>query len=196
MTDGGAAFWNDQADSFDAEPDHGLTDPRVLAAWRRVLLPVLPEPPAMVADLGCGTGSLSIMAAQAGYAVCGIDFAPKMVERGRAKAGAAGVRVGFAVGDAADPPLRRRAFDAVMVRHLLWAMPDPLGAVGRWADLLGPDGVLLLVEGRWWTGGGLTAEHTAAIVRRLGWRAEVTPLQEPDLWGGPISDERYLVVSR
>jgi hypothetical protein len=75
-------------------------------------------------------------------------------------------------------------------------MPDPLGAVGRWAGLLGPDGVLLLVEGRWWTGGGLTAEHTAAIVRRLGRRAEVTPLQEPDLWGGPISDERYLVVSR
>jgi len=39
-----------------------------------------------------------------------------------------------------------------MSRHVLWAMPDPAGALEHWIALLRPGGRSLLVEGRWSTG--------------------------------------------
>ena len=61
--------------------------------------------------------------------------------------------------------------------------------------LLRPSGRLVLVEGFWHTGTGLGAEETRALV--LGARSEcdVYPLDNVLLWGGLVSDERYLVTS-
>ena len=54
----------------------------------------------------------------------------------------------------------------------------------------------MLVEGRWHTGVGLTATEAARAVRLHRDEAEVTALDDHELWGGPITDERYLLVSR
>ncbi|HTJ32375.1 MAG TPA: class I SAM-dependent methyltransferase [Dactylosporangium sp.] len=189
-------YWDEQADTFDDEPDHGLLDPGVRAAWRDALMPLLPAAPARVADLGSGTGSLSVLLAEAGYEVAGLDLAPRMVEAARAKAAAAGVDVRFEVGDAAAPPWAAGEFDVVLVRHVLWALPDPDAAVGRWVRLLRPGGRLVLVEGRWSTGGGLTAERVRHAVLRHRREADVTALDDPALWGRAIQDERYVVTSR
>jgi ubiquinone/menaquinone biosynthesis C-methylase UbiE len=62
-----------------------------------------------------------------------------MVEVARAKAAAAGVPAEFAVGDASAPPWPAGTFDVVLVRHVLWALPDPDAALGRWVGLLKPD---------------------------------------------------------
>lgn len=187
-------YWDEQAASFDDEPDHGLRDPGVRAAWSALLLPLVP-PASRVADLGAGTGSLSVLLAQAGHRVTGVDLAPRMVAAARAKAVAAGVPATFAVADAAAPPLPEATFDVVLVRHVLWALPDPDDAVRRWVRLLVPGGRLVLVEGRWWSGAGLPAERTRALVLGHRAQAEVVPLPDPALWGGPIEDERYLVLS-
>ncbi|WP_249714450.1 class I SAM-dependent methyltransferase [Rhizomonospora bruguierae] len=191
-----AAYWDGQAAGFDAEPDHGLADPTVRAAWTRLLLPLMPTACARVADLGSGTGSLAVLLAQAGHRVSGVDLAPRMVEVARAKAAAAGVPAEFDVGDAATPPWPAGTFDVVLVRHVLWALPDPDAALQRWVELLKPDGRLVLVEGRWWTGGGLAAGQATDLVLRHRREAVVARLDDPTLWGGPIRDERYLLVSR
>ena len=190
-----AEFWDAQAAAFDEEPDHGLTEPAVRQAWAGLLLPRLPRA-ATVADLGCGTGSLAVLLAQAGHRVSGVDLAPRMVAAARAKAAGAGVRADVVVGDAADPPWPPGTFDVVLGRHVLWAMPDPGEALRRWVGLLRPGGLLLLVEGRWWTGGGLTAATTTELVLRHRGEATVERLDDPAFWGGPIADERYLVASR
>jgi ubiquinone/menaquinone biosynthesis C-methylase UbiE len=88
---GEAEYWDSQADTFDHQPDHGLLDTSVRQAWRRLLLAELPPAPAAVADLGSGTGTLSVLLAAEGYAVTGLDFAPQMIRAARAKARAAGV---------------------------------------------------------------------------------------------------------
>jgi len=188
-------YWDEQAKSFDEEADHGLLAPAVRMAWRDLLLSRLPRPGATVADLGCGTGSLSCLLAQEGYVVSGVDFAPRMVAAAQVKATESGVSATFAVGDAADPPLADASFDVVVVRHVLWAMPDPDAAVGRWVQLLCPSGRLLLVEGRWHTGGGLSAQRARELVGRHRAHVEVEHLRDDTLWGGPVSDERYLVLS-
>jgi SAM-dependent methyltransferase len=193
---GEAAFWDGQAATFDEGADHGLRDPRVGEAWRRLLLAHLPAAPAAVADLGCGTGSLSVLLAAEGYAVTGLDFAPAMIRVARAKARTAGARARFVLSDAAAPTLPPASFDVVLARHVLWAMPDAGRALAAWLRLLVPGGILALVEGRWSTGAGLTAAEADRAVRRHRDDATVTPLDDPGLWGGPVSDERYLLISR
>ncbi len=131
---GEAGYWDSQADTFDHQPDHGLLDPQVRQAWRRLLLAELPPAPAAIADLGCGTGTLSVLLAAEGYAVTGLDFAPQMIRAARAKARAAGVSARFELSNAAAPTLPAASFDVVLARHVLWAMPDP----GRGARGLAP----------------------------------------------------------
>ena len=121
---------------------------------------MLPPPPARIADLGCGTGTLTRLLVDEGYVVDGIDISPEMISRARAKVPEAD----FRVGDAATPGLEEAAYDVVLCRHVLWAMPDPVTAFATWVDLLAPDGVVVLVEGRWGTGAGLTASAAEAIV--------------------------------
>jgi ubiquinone/menaquinone biosynthesis C-methylase UbiE len=189
-------YWDAEAASFDDEPDHGLLDPVVRSAWERLLLPQLPDPPASLVDLGCGTGSQTLLLASAGHEVVGVDYSPKMIEAARSKAAGAGMDARFEVADAASPGLPPETFDAVVVRHVLWAMPDVDAALAEWVGLLRPGGRLVMVEGRWHTGAGMTASETEEAVRRHRSEALVTPLDDPDLWGGPITDERYLLVSR
>ena len=197
MTDeSSAAYWDSQADVFDEEADHGLRDPRVRDAWRRLLLAHLPAAPAAVADIGCGTGSLSVLLATEGYAVTGLDYAPGMLKAARAKARAAGASARFVLSDAAAPVLSPASFDVVFARHVLWAMPDVDAALAAWLRLLLPGGTLVLVEGRWSTGAGFTTAEAGRAVLRHRADATITALDDPLLWGGPVSDERYLLVSR
>lgn len=183
------------AATFDEEPDHGLLDPTVRSAWNALLRAHLPDPPADVLDLGCGTGSLTVLLAAAGYRVQALDLASAMVAAARDKVSSAGLTATVLLGDAADPPGRPGAFDVVLARHVLWALPDPAAAVARWMRLLRPGGRMVLVEGQWWTGGGLSAEQTRRLVLPYATSVETTFLTDPTLWGGPISDERYLCLA-
>jgi len=82
--------WDREAASFDDEPDHGLADPAVRERWRELLLGVLPPAPALVADLGCGTGTPSRLLVDEGRwatgAGLGADQARSIVQGVRAEA--------------------------------------------------------------------------------------------------------------
>lgn len=195
MTAGDAATWDAEAGTFDDEPDHGLHDSYVRDAWRTLMMALMPPAPARVADLGCGTGTLSLLLAQDGYSVAGVDFSPQMIRRATAKAGTF-PGSSFVVGDAAAPPFAGGVYDAVLCRHVLWALPDPAAALAHWAELLGPDGRLVLVEGSWSSGSGLTGTQTVELVEEAGFRADHRDLSETALWGRRVEDERYVVVGR
>jgi SAM-dependent methyltransferase len=55
--------------------------------------------PGRALDLGCGTGTDAIDLARRGWQVVGIDFASEAIDKAKAKAAAAGVKVDFVVGD-------------------------------------------------------------------------------------------------
>ncbi|MFG2912191.1 class I SAM-dependent methyltransferase [Kitasatospora sp. NPDC048298] len=212
-----AEYWDAAAAAFDQEPDHGLRAGPVRAAWVRRVRGWVPGGPADVLDVGCGTGSLALLLAADGHRVTGVDLAPRMVGRARAKLVAAGLTARFLVGDAGAPPLRDGSFDVLLSRHLLWTLPEPERALRAWVRLLRPGGRLVLVEGRWreagraadvpppypagagrlpW-GGGVGVEELATAVRPLVSELRVEPLAgEAELWGGPVDDERYALVAR
>ncbi|MFJ8214512.1 class I SAM-dependent methyltransferase [Streptomyces sp. NPDC096033] len=216
MTDRTAAitaYWDAAAPTFDDDPDHGLRAHHTRAAWSALLHSWIPSEPLDVLDNGCGTGSISLLLAEAGHRVTGVDLAPRMIEQARAKCATAGREARFLLGDAMEPPTGEQRFDVVLSRHLLWTLPDPEAALRQWLARLRPRGRLVLVEGRWrqagqsgvpyvtgaeslpWNG-GISAEDLSATVRPLVSALRVEPLSgNPDLWGGEVEDERYALIA-
>ncbi|MFE2165638.1 class I SAM-dependent methyltransferase [Streptomyces sp. NPDC059447] len=216
MTDRTAAitaYWDAAAATFDNEPDHGLRADRTRVAWARLLRSWMPSDPVDVLDIGCGTGSMSLLLAEAGHQVTGVDLAPRMIEQARTKFSVAGLEGRFLVGDAMAPPTGERRFDVVLSRHLVWTLPDPEAGLREWVTRLRRGGRLVLVEGRWqeagqsgvpyvagaeslpWNG-GISAKDLATTVRPFVSGLRVEPLSSnPDLWGGEVDDERYALIA-
>ncbi|MFK0120621.1 class I SAM-dependent methyltransferase [Streptomyces sp. NPDC090994] len=187
--------WDAEAARFDAEPDHGLRDPRVRRAWADRMRSWLPARSADVLDLGCGTGSLALLAAERGHRVTGVDLSPAMLERARAKL--AGRDARFLTGDASAPPVGERRFDVVLARHVLWTLPGPGRVLRHWRGLLRPGGRLVLVEGVWGRVApvGISADRLTGLLAPLAGQVRVEPLSDdPLLWGKEVADERYAVV--
>lgn len=189
--------WDTAAPQFDNEADHGLRDPVVRAAWQELLLAWLPPNPVRVLDIGCGTGSLSVLAAEAGHTVTGVDFSPAMIALAREKASVQGLSIDFHVADAKNLVFPGQAFDVILCRHLLWALSDPAAVLQRWQSLLSPEGQMILIEGFWSTGAGLPASSLTAMIPTAFTSITVHDLSPSSaLWGKTVSDERYAILAK
>jgi ubiquinone/menaquinone biosynthesis C-methylase UbiE len=109
------------------------------------------QPEEDVLDIGCGTGSLAILAKRvvgARGTVHGIDASPEMIARARAKARRAGVDVCFAEGAVQALPLPDMEVDVVLSTLMLHhvprqALPQIAHEIKR---VLKPSGRLLVVD--------------------------------------------------
>lgn len=190
-------LWDGIATRYDSlGPDQALRDPALRQAWAALVEHRLPAPRCTILDVGCGTGSLSLLLAERGHDVTGIDFAPAMIEVARAKSIAAGTSVTFVVQDAIAPQLPRQSVDAVIGRQVLWALPDRHTALRNWAELLRPGGCLLLIEGRFASGNGMSEHEVRAVFPPTMSAPAFTDLSnDAGLWGAPLRDQRLLVTA-
>ena len=159
-------FWDADSHTYDEAASHAISDPLQAAAWRQALRDALPGAPARILDAGAGTGALSLLAAELGHDVTALDLSSGMLARAQDKAKARGLeeRMTFVVGSATEPP--SGPFDAVMERHVLWTLPDPVFALGRWREVAAR---LVLFEGVWGSTdlAQRTKEATAGVLRKL-----------------------------
>jgi SAM-dependent methyltransferase len=187
--------WDRAAATFDEQPDHGLRDPVVLRTWTEFLKTCLPAQRAPILDVGCGTGSLSIVLSGLGHDVTGIDSSPAMISQAQAKAAAGGHNIDYQVMDAAQPGLAPAQFDAIVCRHVLWALPDTAHVLARWVGLLRAKGRLVIIEGRWGTGAGLAARQIVESLPPALTHVSVRDLSlQSQFWGGAVADERYAII--
>ncbi|QLD88602.1 methyltransferase domain-containing protein [Natronomonas salina] len=80
-----------------------------------------------VLEVACGTGRFTVMLADRGADVVGMDISEAMLEQGRRKAHAAGVEdsLDFMQGDAGRLPFPDDHFDAVFAMRFFHLAPDP-----------------------------------------------------------------------
>ena len=90
-----AARWDARYQGGGLPWDTGQPEPVLVSALAEG---TIAPAPGRVLEVGCGTGTNSVWLAQRGFEVTACDIAPTAVERGRAKAAAAGVVVRWHVG--------------------------------------------------------------------------------------------------
>lgn len=117
---------------------------------RRLLEQARLQPGHRVLDLGCGTGTLAVMAkrAQPGADVVGLDADPEILDRARGKAEAAGLSIQFDQGLSNELPYPEASFDRVLsslfFHHLKPA--DKHGTNEQIARVLKPGGELHVAD--------------------------------------------------
>lgn len=159
-------FWDADSHTYDEAKSHSISDPLEAAAWRQALREALSDAPSRVLDAGAGTGALSLLAAELGHEVTALDLSSGMLAQAERKAKARRLadRMTFVVGSATEPP--EGPFDAVMERHVLWTLPDPVFALERWREVAAR---LVLFEGVWGSTDPAARARDAAAdaIRRL-----------------------------
>ena len=125
-----------------------------------------------VLELGCGTGWLTFQLARAGAAaVTGVDSSPSQIARARAAAEDLGLgdRVRLEIGDAGDLTRATRRFDLVVMHAFLHHLTtaEIREALTTAADLLRPDGRLVVLEPMCFPDGRTDEPRSLRMIRRL-----------------------------
>jgi SAM-dependent methyltransferase len=143
-------FWSTVAPEYEAHPGNvpsaGSPEHR---AWVEAIKDLLPPAPADVLDIATGTGFVALTAASLGHRVTGIDLSDAMLDVARAEAGRRGLAVAFRHDDAVAPELAAGSYDAIISRHFIWTLREPLRASRNWLRLLRPGGCVIAIDGFW-----------------------------------------------
>ncbi|WP_406632466.1 class I SAM-dependent methyltransferase [Amycolatopsis sp. WGS_07] len=153
-----------------------------------------------VLDVGTGTGDPALAAASAvgpRGRVTGIDLAPDMIERARARV-RPGDSVGFEVGDAESLDRPAASFDVVLSRWGLMFVVDRVATLRSLARMLVPGGVLAAAT---WAAPGSLAPMTSLGFGVLARRLELPPPREgapspfsmgdPDVLGEELAEAGF-----
>jgi SAM-dependent methyltransferase len=138
---------------YDRAPFPGYPPHDNLAAFRAAaernrfaqLLDRAIAPDALIAEVGCGTGQMSLFLARGDRTVIAADLSRASLQLGAAAALRYGVeRVLFLESDLHRPGLRPGAFDVVYCSGVLHHTPDSRRAFRAVADLVRPEGILIV----------------------------------------------------
>lgn len=101
----------------------------------------------VLADIGCGTGSLTFELARFAKRVIAVDLSREMIRRARSLAKEKEIRnVDFRLGDAQDLSLAGRSVDAAFCVMVLHFLANPVRAVAEICRIIRPGGSLILVD--------------------------------------------------
>jgi demethylmenaquinone methyltransferase / 2-methoxy-6-polyprenyl-1,4-benzoquinol methylase len=119
--------------------------------WRRLvrhqLADILDDPNALVLDVACGTGDLSLeLQRNAKARVVGSDFCRPMLDIAKDKTACAGMSVPYVEGDALSLPFADDSFDAVTIAFGLRNLASFVDGLRELARLLKPGGRLVVLE--------------------------------------------------
>jgi SAM-dependent methyltransferase len=109
----------------------------------------------IVIDVGCGTGTAALLAAEAGAQAIGIDPSERLLEVAAATAERRGLDAEFLVGEAAAMPVAAAEADVVLSVFGVIFAPDPQAAAAEMSRATKSDGRILIAA--WIPEGAISA---------------------------------------
>jgi 2-polyprenyl-6-hydroxyphenyl methylase/3-demethylubiquinone-9 3-methyltransferase len=97
-----------------------------------------------VGDVGCGAGTQSMLWAELGHRVHGLDINEPLVTLARQRAAEAGLTIDFRVGSATALPWLNASIDVCLVPELLEHVAEWQACLSEFSRILRPGGVLFL----------------------------------------------------
>ncbi len=135
-------YWQERSKTFGFP-----NDPERLKEIGREYSCFIPDDSKKILDIGTGTGVISTSLALLGYEVTGVDLCSNMIAQAKKNSASMGVHVDFVCTAAGELPFEDNSFDVVVSRNVIWALPDPEGAVKQWKRVLKPGGMLIYQDG-------------------------------------------------
>lgn len=146
--------------------------------WRKALINELGVEKRKILDVGTGNGSLSLLLAELGHDVVGIDLSEGMLSVARKKANERGVSLDLRIGDAESLDFESERFDVVVSRLVLWTLPHPEKAIAEWSRVLSSGGNAYSFEVESW---GRKSGIDNWIKRTLG-LLMITAVERKNAW--------------
>ena len=104
----------------------------------------LQQGPWQVADIGCGAATQCALWAHAGHHVFGVDINEPLINLGRERAAAAGLKIDLRSGTATELPWSSESMDVCLCPELLEHVADWQAVIREAVRVLKPGGVLYL----------------------------------------------------
>jgi ubiquinone/menaquinone biosynthesis C-methylase UbiE len=175
-------YWSKRAETYDLSVGHGIAKVAEMEAWKRLITAHLGSGQGRKClDLACGTGVMTMLMHELGFAVTGLDFTEAMMARAQRKARHVDARILFLTRDAEATFEPENSYDAIIARHLVWTLVDPAAAFHEWFRILKPGGRLLIIDGDFVRQSWL--ERIMPVLDRIfGPRAGGHSLLTPEQW--------------
>lgn len=145
--DGVRKYWDSNSVSYDSAPGYGGDEENLF--WKGLLAETIGPGPKKILDVGCGTGAISVILAELGYEVTGIDFSDGMMKFAKEKTHSKGLDIDFMRGDVEHLEFKDGTFDCITARYVLWTLPHPEQALKEWARVVRPPGKIIVIDGKW-----------------------------------------------
>ena len=158
--------------------DYSQVAPHLEACAQKVAVACDIIPGTKVLDVAAGNGNFALAAAARGAKVTASDFAPKMLELGRARSSAAGVEIEWIEGDAEELPFAAGAYDLVASVFGAMFAPRPYVVAEELFRVCRPGGTVAMANYGW---GGFLADYTKMLAPYSN--PLPFPLPSPFEWG-------------
>ena len=158
--------------------DYTQVSPLLEACAEKLAAASAITPGMAVLDVAAGNGNFALAAAARGATVTASDFAPKMLELGRARSSAAGVAIEWVEGDAEDLPFPAASYDLVASVFGAMFAPRPEVVADELFRVCRPGGTVAIASYGW---GGFLGDYAKLLARYSN--PAPFPLPSPFEWG-------------
>lgn len=145
-----ADYWSLRSHGYRLEIEDELNQDKDSSYARELLSRVkkhnFPVAPTAL-DLGCGPGFFSILLAQNGFKVTGIDLSDGMLKQAKDLCQQRNLNVALLKADVQNPPFAPESFDLIVSRNVFWNLPDLTASYTNALKLLKKSGLLIIFDG-------------------------------------------------
>ena len=120
--------------------------------WRNIILNNSPKKDVLkVLDIGCGPGEFSIIMAEEGHDVTGVDITEEMLQQASENARNYNVKLNLKCMDVHNLEFEDNTFDLIISRNVTWNLKNPDKFFKECQRVLKEDGRMIYFDDNWYT---------------------------------------------